>query len=178
MSGKLEFKLVVTEDGEEVLNKLLSYEAVSNIVSNASDSKDNEDLFLLAARHPSSNVREYVAYKDRMPDAAVKLLTADKSISVLRNLVRSQKFKEHATIEELEMFLALDTEIAQSIAGDIDSYSETDKTKLAEMVATHSDPAVVATLAGSYSTPKKILKSLLKHYDPYVVSEAKGRLEN
>ncbi len=178
MSGKLEFKLVVTEDGQEVLSKLLSYEAISNIVSTASDNKDNEDLFLLAARHPASNVREYVAYKDRMSDAVVKILAADKSISVLRNLVRSQKFKEHATIEDLEKLLFLDTEIAQAIAGDIDSYSEADTTRLAEIVAAHPDPAVVATLAGSYSTPKKILKSLLKHYDPYVVSEAKGRLEN
>jgi hypothetical protein len=178
MSGKLEFKLVVTEDGQEVLSKLLSYEAVSNIVSNASDNKDNEDLFLLAARHPAGNVREYVAYKDHMPDAAVKVLAADKSIGVLRNLVRSQKFKEHATIEELEKLLSLDTEIAQSIAGDIESYSEADTTKLAELVAAHSDPSVVASLAGSYSTPKKILKSLLKHSDPYVVSEAKGRLED
>ncbi len=178
MSGKLEFKLVVLEDGQEVLSKLLPYEAVSNIVSNASDNKDNEDLFLLAARHPASSVREYVAYKDRLPDAAVKLLAADKSISVLRNLVRSKKFREHATIEELEKFLVLDTEIAQTIAGDIDSYSEADTTRLAEFVAAHSDPSVVAVLAGSYSTPKKILKSLLKHHDPYVVSEAKERLEN
>ncbi len=178
MSRNLEFKLVVTEDGQEVLIKLLSYDAVSNIVSNAIDNKDNEDLFLLAARHPASNVREYVAYKDHISDAAVKLLAADKSISVLRNLVRSKKFKELATIEELEKFLALDTEIAQAIAGDIDSYSEADTTQLAELVAAHADPAVVAALAGSYSAPKKILKSLLKHHDPYVVSEAKGRLEN
>ena len=72
MSGKLEFKLVVTENGEEVLSKLLSYEAVSNIVSNASDNKDNEDLFTLAASHPASTVRENVAYKDHMPEAAVR----------------------------------------------------------------------------------------------------------
>lgn len=50
MSAKLEFKLVVTEDGVEVLSKVLSYDAVSNIVSNASDNKDNEDLFVVAAR--------------------------------------------------------------------------------------------------------------------------------
>lgn len=178
MSAKLEFKLVVTEDGVEVLSKVLSYDAVSNIVSNASDNKDNEDLFVVAARHPASNVREYVAYKDHMPDSAMKLLSTDKSISVLRNLVRSQKFKEHATIEELEKLLLLDTEIAQSIAGDIESFVEADTSKLAALVATHSDPSVVASLAGSYSTPKKILKTLLNHTDPYVVSEAKGRLDN
>jgi hypothetical protein len=178
MSGKLEFKLIVTENGEEVLSKLLSYEAVSNIVSNASDNKDNEDLFTLAASHPASTVRENVAYKDHMPETAVKILSADKSIGVLRNLVRSQKFKEHATLDMLERLLALDIEIAQSIAGDIESYSDADSAKLAGIVATHSDPSVVASLAGSYSTPKKVLKTLLNHADPYVVSEAKGRLED
>lgn len=178
MSERLEFKFVVTENGEAVLSKTLSYDAVSSIVSNASDNRENEDLFLVAARHPASSVREYVAYKDHMPDAAMKLLSSDKSISVLRNLVRSQKFKEHATIEELEKLLALDTEIAQSIAGDIESFAEADTSRLAALVATHSDPSVVASLAGSYSTPKKILKTLLTHADPYVVSEAKSRLEN
>jgi len=178
MSAKLEFKLVITENGEEVLTKLLSYEAVSNIVSNASDNRDNADLFSLAARHPASTVREYVAYKDHMPDSAVKLLSADKSIAVLRNLVRSQKFKEHATLEELEKLISLDTEIAQSIAGDIESFPEADTSKLAALVATNSDPSVVASLAGCYSTPKKILKTLLNHADPHVVSEAKGRLED
>ena len=52
MSAKLEFKLVVTENGEEVLTKLLSYEAVSNIVSNASDNKDNEDCLLYTSPSP------------------------------------------------------------------------------------------------------------------------------
>jgi len=178
MSKKLVFKLVVTANGEEVLSKLLSYEAVSNIVSNASDNKDNEDLFTLAASHPASIVRENVAYKDRMPEAAVEILSSDKSISVLRNLVRSKKFKELATLDLLEKLLTLDSEIAQTIAGDIESYSEADSAKLVGIIATHSDPYVVASLAGSYSTPKKVLKTLLNHADPYVVSEAKGRLED
>ena len=113
-----------------------------------------------------------------MPEAAVKILSSDKSIGVLRNLVRSQKFKEYATLDALEKLLVLDTEIAQLIAGDIESYSEADSAKLAGIIATHSDPSVVASLAGSSSTPKKVLKTLLNHADPHVVSEAKGRLED
>lgn len=37
MSAKLEFKLVITENGKEVLSQLLLYEVMSNFVSNASD---------------------------------------------------------------------------------------------------------------------------------------------
>ena len=178
MSSKFEYKLVVTENGKEVLSTVLSYDAVSSIVSNAGDSKDNFDLFTLAASHPASAVRENVAYKDNIPESVVKQLSADKSISVLRNLVRSKKYKEHASLDELEKLFSLDTEIARSIASDIESFSEADTNKLYTIAASHSDPSVVASLAGNYSAPKKILKSLLTHADPYVVSEAKRRLED
>ena len=178
MSKKYEYKLVVTEAGEEVLSKPLSYDAVASIISNAGDSEDNEDLFTLAASHASSAVRENVAYKDHIPDSVVKLLSTDKSIGVLRNLVRSQKYKEHASLDELEKLITLDIEIAQSIAGDVESYSEADTNKLSTIVASHPDPSVVASLAGNYSAPKKILKALLNHADPFVVSEAKRRLED
>ena len=178
MSSKFEYKLVITENGKEVLSKVLSYTAVSDILSNTGDSKDNVDLFTWAASHPASAVREYVASKDNLPESLVKKLSADKSIDVLRRLVNSKTYKEHASLDELEKLLSLDIEIAKSIASDIESFSEADTNKLCTIVAAHSDPSVVAILAGHYSTPKKILKSLLTHADPYVVSEAKGRLED
>jgi hypothetical protein len=41
-----------------------------------------------------------------------------------------------------------------------------------------SDPSVSYALAGNYNSPKKILKELAGHSDPYVSSEAKRRLED
>jgi hypothetical protein len=41
-----------------------------------------------------------------------------------------------------------------------------------------SDPSISYALAGNYNTPKKLLKELLGHPDPYVSSEAKRRLED
>lgn len=178
MAPKLEFKLVVSENGNEVLSTTLSYEAMRNIISNASDNKDNSELFSLAAKHPAAEVREQVAHKDNLLPDAIELLSKDKSVSVLRNIVRTKKFKESASFEELGALLALDSEIAESIARDVEDYTEVDTNKLAQAIAEHPDPMVVAGLAGNYSTPKKILKSLLKHSDPYVVSEAKERLND
>jgi hypothetical protein len=178
MSKKLEFKLVVTDGENVILSKPLSYEAVSNIISNATDSEDNSDLFHVAAKHSASSVREYVAYKDNIDDETLSGLSTDSSISVLRNLVRSRKFKEQASFDQVTQLLGLDTEIAQSIASDIESFTDVDTGKLAQLVAQHSDPAVVASLAGNYGTPKKILKTLLSHSDPHVVSEAKARLDS
>ena len=178
MTKNLIFKLVVTDGDEVVLDKSLSYEAISNVISNSNDCKENSDLFDIAASHPSSTVREYVAYKDNISDVTLKKLSTDSSINVLRNLVRSSKFKEQASFDEVVHLLELDIEIAQSIAGDIETFSEIDTGKLAQHIANHPDPSVVASLARNYGTPKKVLKALLGHNDPYVVSEARERLAN
>lgn len=176
--SNIEFYVVAMQDGKEVLKKKLSYEAVSNVVSNASDGSENDDLFAVASKHASSNVREQVAYKDHLADETVEHLSDDKSIAVLRNLVRSQKFKETANTEKLKSLISLDVEIASSIAGDIESYAEADKDELLADLLQNSDPYVLGSLAGSYSTPKKTLKLLVKNADPYVASQAKSRLDD
>jgi hypothetical protein len=178
MSNNLEFSLIIKENGEELLTQKLSYEAVANILNSASDNEENASLFHLAARHPASSVRENVSYKDNLSEETVNILAADNSIPVLRNIVRCSKFKGMATIEQLEKLSNLDTDIAESIASDVESYSEVDESELSKIIASHADPAVVRSLARNYNTPKKILKSLLKHSDPIVVAEAKERLED
>ena len=57
MAKDLVFKLVISEAGKETYTASLSYEAVSNIVSNYSDNKECNDFFALAAQHPASTVR-------------------------------------------------------------------------------------------------------------------------
>jgi len=178
MSSNIKFTLQATDDGKEVFTAPLSYDALANIVSNYPDHIDSDDFFLLAARHPASTVRENVAYKDHLSLEAIEILAKDTSVAVLRNLVRSSAFREHATHEMLEKLINLDTEIAQSIASYVESFQEADIVKLANLLVTHADPSVAGSLADNYSTPKKILKKLLTHPDPYVANAAKARLEN
>lgn len=178
MSSNIKFTLQATDDGKEVFTAPLTYEVLANIVSNYPDHIDSNDFFLLAARHPASTVRENVAYKDHLSVEAIDILAKDTSVAVLRNLIRSDAFREHATHEMLETLISLDIETAQSIAGYIESFQEVDVVKLAELLAAHADPSVAGSLADNYSTPKKILKKLLTHPDPYVVNAAKARLEN
>jgi len=178
MAKDLVFKLVVTENGKESYSANLSYEAVSNIVSSFPDKEESNDFFALAAQHQASSVRENLAYKDNLSSEVVELLSKDNSIGVLRNLVRSNAFKENATQAQLEQLIKLDTEIAQSIAGNVEAYEQADVNKLATLLAGNEDPSVVASLAQNYSTPKKILKTLTTHSDPYVASEAKARLDD
>jgi hypothetical protein len=178
MAKDLVFKLVISEAGKDTYTAKLSYEAVSNIVSNYSDNKESNDFFALAAQHAASTVRENVAYKDNLSADVVNVLSQDSSIAVLRNLARSSAFKENATQDLLDRLIKLDTEIAQTIASNVESFEQADVNKLAALLATHSDPSVVASLAQNYSTPKKVLKTLVNHPDPFVASEAKARLED
>lgn len=178
MTKKLEFKLVVLEDGAEIARQALSYETMSSIVSSIPDNEANEAFFSIMAHHPSVQVRENVAYKDNISEETVQLLAKDKSVAVLRNIVRNSKFKESATLEQLLAFLEIDVDVAQSIAGNISDYSEADSNKLAQAVANHPDPSVAYYLADSYSAPKKILKALTTHIDPNVASAAKRTLDN
>ena len=178
MSASLEFKLVIVESGKEIASKVLSYEDVSSIISALQDNESNQKIFEAGAIHSASSVREQVASKDNLSESAVKVLVQDKAINVLRNLVRSQKFKETADQKTLEELIDRDPEVAQSIAGDLDSFSEADQNALAQKLASHVDLTVLNALAGSYNTPKKILKTLSGHSDPYIASQAKEQLDN
>jgi len=178
MSSDLIFKIIVSESGKEKYSANLPFETVSNIVSSYPDNKSSNDFFHLAARHSASSVRENVAYKDNLSEEIVELLAADNSISVLRNLVRSSSFRKNASQQLLEKMISLDVEIAQSIANSVESFEQADINELAALLVAHHDPSVALSLASNYSLPKKILKTLLNHYDSSVANEAKSRLED
>ena len=178
MSSNIKFALQVTDDGKEVFTAPLSYDALADIINNYPNNDDSNDFFLLAAKHPASTVRENLAYKNHLSAEVLDILIKDSSVSVLRHLLRSNAFREYASHEVLEKFINLDIEMAQSIARDVETFQEADAVKLANLLALHEDPSVVASLADNYRTPKKILKKLLMHTDPHVVQLAKSRLEN
>ena len=178
MRSNIQFTIQATEDGKEVFTAPLSYDALADIINNYPDHDDSNDFFLLAAKHPASNVRENLAYKDHLSAEVLDILEKDTSVSVLRNLLRSNAFREHVSHEVLEKLINLDVNIAQSIARDVETFQEADVIKLANLLDSHEDPSVVASLADNYRAPKKILKKLLTHTDPHVVQLAKSRLEN
>lgn len=178
MAKDLVFKLVISEAGKEAYTAILSYEAVENIVSSYPDNKENNDLFALAAQHAAATVRVSVAEKDNLSADVVNVLSQDSSISVLRRLVHSDAFKTNATQDLLERLIKLDTEVAASIADNVESFEQADVNKLTTLLAAHSDPSVVASLAENHMLPKKVLKTLVNHPDSCVSNAAKARLKD
>lgn len=172
----MEYKLIISNGTEVVHSSNLSYEALASVLNSHPDTKDSADFFEVMASHSAAYVREMVAYKDRLNKATVDKLAGDSSINVLRNLSRSAAFREHASPETVERLLNLDVEIAQNIANNLEGFEQCDIGKLATILSQHGDLGVLSALAGAYNAPKKILKALAAHPDPYVAFQAKNTL--
>lgn len=172
------YKLSVYDGDKEVFQEPLSYEGMISLISSCPDSEPYQALFDFAAAHPSSLVREYVAGKDHLSKKAVELLSGDKSINVLRALVRSSAFKKYAGDKLLIDLISLDSEIARSIADYYEQFEMADSSKITAALLQSTEPAVITNLVGNYSTPKKIIKELVNYPDSFVASAAKDRLKN
>lgn len=178
MANDYSYKLVVEQNGKQVVTKTLTYKMVSDFTSTLDDSDENNDFFEVAAYHSASSVRENVASKDSISIAVMETLSTDNSIAVLRNLVNSSCFRENASEEMVEILINMDVEIAESIASYIGSFENVDTNKLASLLSESTEPSILATLAGNSDTPKKILKILSNHQEPEVASQAKSSLDN
>lgn len=185
MSGKtlegtpsITFELVVRKNGTAVLTQPLSFGAMSSIISDARDSADNAQLFRLAAEHPSIDVRQNVAYKDKLDEGTLAMLAADPCVTVTRNLVRSAAFKQWVSKEQLLDLLNADVEIAESVANSVNEYENADSSVLAPVLAGMMDPKVRHALVSSYSIPKSIAKRFVSDPDPSVRAAAQERIQN
>ena len=176
MKTKLVYKLVAYEDEKEILSEKLSFEILRVIISYLPDNFDQDPLYRLIAQHPSACIREEIANKDKISEEVCEILSKDNSVTVLRNLTRSNSFKEFGTYEILERLIKLDSECAENIASNIESYQQVDVSKLAELLFQHDDPRVLLSLANNYAAPKRILKNLAIHDDYAIANAAKKTL--
>ena len=176
MKTKLVYKLVAYEDEKEILSEKLSFEILRVIISYLPDNFDQDPLYRLIAQHPSACIREEIANKDKISEEVCEILSKDNSITVLKNLTRSNGFKEYASYEILERLIKLDPEFAENIASNIQSYQLVDVSQLAELIFQQEDLSVLLSLANNYAAPKRILKNLANHDDYAISSAAKKTL--
>jgi Asp-tRNA(Asn)/Glu-tRNA(Gln) amidotransferase C subunit len=170
-------KTTLMIEGKKKLSIEIGYDDLSSIVSSLPDSSDFEEVFNVLAAHPSATVRESIAGKDKINEETVNILASDSDAVVIRALVRSDAARDTLTTEQLIEMIKRDVDTAENIAGYVESYNNAEADDIAEALAQHSDPRVRNALAGNSSSPKKILKNLLKDEDPRVRASAKQSLE-
>ena len=180
MQKNLTFRLLITddEDGDaKVADIALSYEVVSSIISSIPDSPSMDDVYYAAAMHPAPSVRESVAYKDKLSEKVFRILAEDNSVSVLRNLSRTDSFSKHADLSLVKRLIAMDSELAQNIAGRADSLEQVDTDAVLGDLISSRDPSIRYAVVNNWSAPKRFAKALLADKDSQVAEEAKRRLE-
>jgi len=169
--SKVEFRLTIVDDGKEVFSEPLTSELMGCIANYYPDKASSLKFFSYACLHPSSDVRQHIAYKDKLDEHCCTLLSRDVAISVLQNLLRNSVFREIATMDILNILINKDPELAQIIASNVEVFKMVDIQNLAEILSSNNDPYVVLALAQNRRSPKKILKKLISHSD-ISISEA------
>lgn len=155
----------------------LSFEVLPSLVSRIPDNPENAVYFEAFAHHNSSDVRESIANKDYLNEQTIRLLCRDRSVEVIRNLVRSLAYRKYATEDDILWAVEKDIHSAITIAQDFEMYEKIDVQTVVEKLIHVADPAISLAIAGNMSTPKKITKQLLKHSDPMVQYQAKMTLD-
>lgn len=114
-----------------------------------------------------------------MSEDTAKELLADKDISVLNNILRSDAVKEVFDDDDFEYILSTNNEeVIENLISYLDDYSAlSDTDNCIDEILNLNNDYLTLQIANNYNTPKKVLKKLLKHNDPDIVAAAKSSLE-
>lgn len=154
-------------------------ELAGNIASYLNDNELNQAIFHELAQHTAASVRKEIAYKDNLSEDTAKELLADKDISVLNNILRSDAVKEVFDDDDFEYILSTNNEeVIENLISYLDDYSAlSDTDNCIDEILNLNNDYLTLQIANNYNTPKKVLKKLLKHNDPDIVAAAKSSLE-
>ena len=168
MNAYLEINNVKTKIGIDLLER---------IASNLNDNEDNQLIFQELAISAAAAVRGEIAYKDKINEETARILLNDTDAKVLERILRNDVANKIVDMDTLQRIIDQSSEdVLKAIADSIESYESISADVLATALLSKNNPSVDYSLASNYSTPKKILKSLLKNSDPDVIMAAKNSL--
>jgi hypothetical protein len=147
----------------------LSLNDLNYLVGSISDIPINAPLFSKLALHPSATIRREIACKESIDGNTVRILSQDKDLGVLCNIVRCKIFQKNSSFGEVQRLIGLgSSELCENLASFLDHYKRTDLDKIVGLLMSNSDPNVRKTLAENWDIPKKFLKQLEKDAEPSV----------
>lgn len=143
----------------------LSFQTLASAISASEDTLENSKYYELLAIHPASIVREAIARKNFLNEKTVSILSSDKSVHVLRILAWNIAYKKYAKEKDIEYAIDCDNEVASSIASDMGEFKKVNKQTIVKKLLSCEDPAIIEAVAGSYDSPKKIVRQMKRHTD-------------
>jgi hypothetical protein len=168
----MQIKLVVNE--REVQ---LSWELVQSVLANVSRDDDSfADVLNELAQSSVASVRRAVANTHVISEETVATLVSDPCPWVIESLVSSHpgKLSQAALIQIIEHKWSM---VNRNIAQNVEAYYQSDITVVSKLLADSADPSVRSALASNSSTPKAIVRQLLKDTNYEVRRSAKNTLD-
>lgn len=152
-------------------------ELLGNITYYLSDSENNKEIFHALAGSKSANIRKEIASKDSISENTAILLLNDHDPKVLEEIIRNDIAKSIITDELIDNIISIENEdLLVQIANNYEGFENLDIEDVAKKLISLDNPTVTYAVADNYSTPKKVLKNLLKHSDPDISNAAKKSL--
>lgn len=152
-------------------------EMLKSIASALKDDEGNRDLFHILAQSTSAGVRAEIAYKNSISEETALLLLSDKDSTVLTRMIRNDVTGAVMNESIFESILSISSEeMIEDIIGSIGRYEDLSLETIMTSLIHIGSASIDLAIARESSTPKKILKNLLKHEDPDVVMAAKKSL--
>ena len=153
-------------------------ELLGRIAGNLEAHESNQEIFHVLAQSASANIRQEIAYKDTISEETALLLLGDKDSAVLERIVRNNVAKVVMDEEILDNILKVANEaVLKEIANDCENYENIKSEDVVKKLLEIGNPSVTLTVAENYSTPKKVLKALLKNSDPDIARAAQKSLD-
>ncbi|MBX9928201.1 MAG: hypothetical protein K2X99_04735 [Gemmatimonadaceae bacterium] len=163
-------------EGQEQRYPLGSHHLEAIVGHHLNDLDVLADLYLVALKHPSSAVRRSALSHDGLPFDAVETLADDSSTAVRLALSSHPAFRRGAPEEMILALAESDPDIAESVAGNVESFENADTIALCTSLAQHPDPAVRRALALNSGTPISWVRHLAKDESPDVAQAASQAL--
>lgn len=146
-------------DGEQSVSVSLNSTEVVALAGALFDHEDNAQAFDLLSRHGDCPVREAIADKSNLPEAAVHRLAVDSAISVARTLLTSQEARARLTSSEVLALCGRDPDLAGMVACSYEDFVLEDDAVI-NFLESHPDTQVRENLAGNPFVPKPVLRRI------------------
>lgn len=145
-------KITLSIDSKETIELSLSYSA--RIVSMLNDDEQYASFFSALTQHPSSEVRQQIAYKSYSPLKTLRHLAQDSSIGVVATVACNDTALASFKLSIFREMIERDVSVAINIAENLHVVNEEIRSEVMDILLQHDDP-LVAQIAYKFQSSQQ-----------------------
>lgn len=166
------YELVITIDGKESRVDI-PYTSMNDLAYTLPDVEENRKIFDVLANHTSIETLAGVAAKENLSIESFQKIISTGGHKAKIALLENKKFRQQVKLELLKKWVMRDSELAITVANNLNDFGEIDPKEIVEILLKHPDPEVINYLVESTSALTKTeLKKLTTYPDNKIAMEA------